>query len=118
MIKSGLLIKSPWIDKILAGEKTWEIRDKRSNKHERIGLIQSGSGTIVGTCCVGPLSADQFKKNFDKHRVTPGELVAFYGNKSIYAYVLSDVRKLGKRIPYTHKPGAVQFVRLTSENVS
>ena len=28
MITMGLVIGSPWIEKILAGEKTWEIRNR------------------------------------------------------------------------------------------
>jgi hypothetical protein len=40
---SGLLIRSPYVDWILAGSKTWEIRGSSTAKRGRIALIQSGS---------------------------------------------------------------------------
>ena len=39
---SGLLIRSPFIDWILSGSKTWEIRGSRTTKQGRIALIRSG----------------------------------------------------------------------------
>ncbi len=45
---SGLLIRSLYIDWILAGSKTWEIRGSSTAKRDRIALIQSGTGTVVG----------------------------------------------------------------------
>ena len=29
---TGLVIQSPWIEKILAGEKTWEIRTRHATR--------------------------------------------------------------------------------------
>ena len=59
----ALVIKKPWLDKILAGTKTWEIRGSRTNIRGTIGLIESRSGTVVGLCevidCVGPLTAEE-----------------------------------------------------------
>ena len=43
-VTKGLMIKSPWIDKILAGEKTWEIRGYTTETRGTIALIKSGSG--------------------------------------------------------------------------
>ena len=45
----GLIIKAPWIDYILEGKKTWEIRGSNTNIRGRIALIKSGSGKIFGT---------------------------------------------------------------------
>ncbi len=45
----GLIIKEAWIDLILDGRKTWEIRGRQTNKREKIGIIQSGTGTVIGT---------------------------------------------------------------------
>jgi hypothetical protein len=44
----ALLIRHPWIDMILDGKKTWEIRGSRTAIRETIGLIPSASGTVVG----------------------------------------------------------------------
>ena len=43
---SGLLIRSPYGDWILAGSTTCEIRGSFTAKRGRIAPIQSGSGTI------------------------------------------------------------------------
>jgi hypothetical protein len=42
----GLLIRAPWIDKILDGSKSWEIRGSQTSKSGRIALIESGTGTV------------------------------------------------------------------------
>ena len=59
-----LIIKKEHLDKILNGEKTWEIRGSKTHKRGKIGLIQSGSGTIVGECelidCTDELSKEEF----------------------------------------------------------
>ncbi len=44
----GLIIRSPHIENILAGKKTWEMRSSRINIRERIALIKAGSGCVVG----------------------------------------------------------------------
>ena len=57
---TGLIIRSPWIETILAGEKTWEIRSSNTNVRGPIARIRGGSGRVVGTCdlvdCIGPLT--------------------------------------------------------------
>ena len=45
----GLVIRSPWIDHILAGKKTWEMRTRATSTRGRIALIKAGSGLIYGT---------------------------------------------------------------------
>ena len=55
------------VDKILDGEKTWEIRGSRTKVRGQIGLIASGSGTVIGVGdlmdCVGPLTNSEFRRN-------------------------------------------------------
>ena len=61
-----LIIRSPHIEKILAGRKTWEIRFRGTQVRGKIGLIQSGSCTVLGTAqlvdCIGPLSLEEFRR--------------------------------------------------------
>jgi hypothetical protein len=40
----GLIVKSPWIELILEGKKTWEIRGSNTKIRGPIALIKSGSG--------------------------------------------------------------------------
>lgn len=45
-----LIVKKPWIDQILSGQKTKEFRTSATNIRGKIGLIASGGrGKILGT---------------------------------------------------------------------
>ena len=111
----ALLIRHPHIDKILDGKKTWEIRGSRISLQERIALIPSGSGTIIGVCdvagCRGPLTAAEYRKNANKAGMRPNE--AKLGHyRQTYAWVLEKPRKLKKPVPYKHPSGAIIWVCL------
>ena len=71
----GLVIKSPAIDKILLGIKTWEMRSKSTQVRGPIALIKKGSGQIVGIANLvdvkGPLmlkSVQNFPGSWGKER--------------------------------------------------
>ena len=62
----GLIIRQPWVGKILRGAKAWEIRGFQTKIRRPIALIQSGTGTVVGVCDVvdvhGPLSLEELRR--------------------------------------------------------
>jgi hypothetical protein len=74
----GLIIHSEPINEILAGRKTWEIRGSKTHIRGTIGLIEAGTGTVVGLCelvgCVGPLSLAEMRKHTKKHRIPVARL--------------------------------------------
>ena len=111
----GLVIRPYWIDLILKGKKTWEIRGSRTMIRGTIGLIPSGSGTIVGVCevvdCIGPLSARSFRTNAAKAGMRPSEAQLGHYSKT-YAWVLKSPKRLGKPVRYQHPSGAVIWVSL------
>lgn len=111
----ALLIRHPWIDLILAGKKVWEIRGSRTSFRETIALIPSRSGTVIGVCdlvdCIGPLTAEKFRKNAKKAGMRPDEATLGSYRKT-YAWVLERPRKLKWPVPYRHPSGAVIWVRL------
>jgi hypothetical protein len=114
----GLVIKSPWIEKILLGEKTWEIRGSRTNIRGRIALIKSGSKTLLGSAelvdCIplyGPNNGDLLLNNFDKHRVPLGGVTY----EKPHAWVLDHIISYLKPISYSHPQGAVIWVDLTDQ---
>ena len=107
----GLLIKTPWIDAILEGRKTWEICGSNTRVRGTIALIRSGSGHIAGTCELwdvkGPLTLAQMRKNVRKHRIPPADLARGLPYAKTYAWVIGNAKALKKPIPYKHPPGAI-----------
>lgn len=111
----ALLIRHPWVDLILDGKKTWEIRGSRTAVRGIIGLIPSGSGTVAGVCevvdCIGPISAEVFRQNAAKAGMRPTD-VQLGRYRNTYAWVLANAKPLERPVPYEHPYGAVIWVNL------
>jgi ASCH domain. len=110
----GLIIKDPWIELILEGLKTWEIRGSNSKIRGKIALIKSGTGMIYGTVEIVDsilLTSEQYHQAFEKHRITDTEGKAL-PYKKVHAWVLTNPVKFEKPIPYVHPQGAVIWVNL------
>ncbi|KAA0875314.1 ASCH domain-containing protein [Nitrincola tapanii] len=73
VITHGLIIDTPWIDYIVQGKKTWEMRTSHCNKRGKVGLIKKGSKQVVAIAEVisseGPLTLNQLRDTFEFHRV-------------------------------------------------
>jgi ASCH domain len=110
----GLLIRAPYVEWILDGIKTWEMRSRRTARRGRIGLIRSQSGLVVGEANLvrveGPLTHDDLLKNAAKMNTKRKEVVA--PMEDTYAWVLEGARRYDTPIPYTHRSGAVIWARL------
>lgn len=106
----ALIIKPEPLERILSGKKTWELRGSRTRIRERIGLIASGSGTIIGEAdlvdCIGPLDRTTYEANVSKHRSKDSFQKQY---PSLYAWVLKDVKRIKPR-PYSHPRGAIIWV--------
>jgi hypothetical protein len=111
-ITRALIVKKEHLDKILDGDKTWEMRSSKTNIRGRIGLIESGSGLIVGevtlTDCGPALDVLTALMNMPSHQVSDIQLL----KKWKYPWVLKDAKRYEKPIPYKHPQGAVIWVRL------
>jgi hypothetical protein len=114
----ALLIRQPWIDKMLRGEKRWELRGSRTKVRGLIALIQSGTGTVVGTCELvdveGPLSLAELRQSTARHRVPANRFNNRPPYPRTYAWVLRGARRLYKPVRYKHPVGAVIWVNLSS----
>jgi hypothetical protein len=114
----GLVIDQPWIGMILRGEKTWEMRSRPTNVRGPIALIQKGTGTVVGTArlvdSAPELRPDEMSGHFTKHRI-PDEMVRSTGFKWLTPWVVWDVRRLPRPVPYEHAKGAVTWVNLSAD---
>ena len=108
----GLIIKKPWIDYILNGEKVWEIRGSKTKIRGKIELIQSGSGLVVGCCevvdCI-KLSGDDYIQNIDKHNIKNVSTLPY---KQTYAWVLKNAKRYEEPKKYKHPNGAIIWVNL------
>jgi len=114
--KKGLIIRKPYITRILNGTKTWEMRTRFSYPQGRIALIEAGSGMIVGECVhhgSKPPIMDfaQFIETSGFHGMDLDEANLVI-NKWDVPWLLSDVKKYKKPIPYKHPQGAVIWVNL------
>jgi len=109
--KRALVVKKRWLDLILAGEKTWEIRGSSTAKRGWIHFAESqAGGKLMGRArlvdCF-PVSRKAFVRNFHHHRVSSWSMVPY---DTPYAWVLEDCEKFGKAFQYEHKQGAVIWV--------
>jgi len=114
---SGLLIRSPWIDRILDGSKTWEIRGNRTGKQGRIALIKSGSGTVVGVAdlvgVTGPLRLAELVVNAQKAGFLQSEAPKRLPYKRTFAWILNNPKRLEQPVAYVHPSGSVIWVSLS-----
>lgn len=117
-IKKGLIIKQPWIELILSGEKTWEMRTGTAKgkgpKHRGpVALIQQGTGLIVGVAnmvdVLPAMSIPELMQHQDKHRIN--YLNTPEAAKWVTPWVLEDVKRI-KPVSYEKKSGPVIWVNL------
>ena len=115
---SGLVIESRWIQKLIDGPKTWEMRTTGTNKRGAIALVEKGSGLVVGAARLlnvqGPFSQEELADHELKHQIPP-EIYRAPGYKWHYAWVLQDAIALPSPVPYRHKSGAVIWVKLDED---
>lgn len=114
MPKKGLIIKKRWLDLILSGQKVWEIRGSNTKNIGLIGLIESGTGKIIGTAeltAIRALTLKEYQESQSFHCIPEG-LTQTAPYKNIYAWELKNAVRFEKPIPYSHPQGAVIWVNL------
>lgn len=111
-MEKALIIKKPWIDLILSGQKTWEMRSRKTHFSGWIGLIEQGSGLIVGkaflTCGTRKPSDQELIENHSKHLVNDMALL----KKWCYSWELEKAERFENPIGYKHPNGAVTWVKI------
>jgi len=110
---TALVVKKQWLDKLLTGEKDWEIRGSYTCRRGYVHFAESGAGgALRGRArlvdCI-PVSKAAFGSFFNRHRIPSVEDVPY---KNIYAWVFEDAERFATPFGYEHKPGAVSWVRL------
>ena len=114
--KKALVVKKKWLDLILAGLKTWEIRGRPTAKRGWIHLAESqAGGKLMGRArlvkCL-QLSREAFNIHRKRHCVPSWGMVPY---DTPYAWVLEDAEKFEKPFEYEHKQGAVSWVDVQPE---
>jgi hypothetical protein len=113
----ALVVMPEPMHRILDGHKCWEIRRGRCHIRELIGLIESGSGRVVGVAeligCEGPLTRAMRIKNYRKMGVSLEEAAEPWP-RGLYAWVLRNRSRLKTPVPYQHPSGIVRWVPLTN----
>jgi len=111
-LNRALIVKKPWIDLILSGEKTWEMRSRKTHLTGWIGLIEQGAGLIVGKAFLtgGWLkpSKQELIDNHSRHLVDDAFLLEYW----CYAWTLEQAERFEIPIPYKHPRGAVIWVKI------
>lgn len=110
----ALIIKKKYLDLILEGKKTWELRGSKTHKKGKIAFIESGSGQVIGTGelvdCHGPLSKEDLISNFNKTQYDPNNTQIKY--KNTYAWEIKNAKRLDTPIDYKHPQGAIIWVKV------
>lgn len=115
-MERALIVRQPYLDLILSGLKTWEMRSRPTSIRGRIGLIEQGTGLIVGECTISgsdgvPLDSGEHDLFYDYHRVSDYDLL----EKWCYAWRLESAKRYEEPIPYNHPRGAVTWVKINEK---
>jgi hypothetical protein len=108
----GLIIKDPWITKILNGEKVWEIRGTKTNHTGHTELIKSGTGLRYGSAHLlmcRELIKGELEYTEAYHRIPKDHKINY---KKMYVWVFKEPAWHAEPIPYKHPQGAVIWVNL------
>lgn len=110
-MKRALIVRKEFLDLIFDGGKYWEQRSSKTNIRGFIGLIEAGSGLIMGyvelTDSLPAITPDS--KYYIAHKVKNAELL----KKWKYPWVVFGAKRYDKPIPYNHPKGAVIWVDIS-----
>jgi len=89
------------------------MRSRPTNIRGRIGIIEQGTGLIVGEVKVSysmPFEANELSSSFyyRNHRIKDIDVLKKYR----HAWVFEDAKRYEKPIPYKHPQGAVVWVNI------
>lgn len=111
----GLIIKKKWLNLIVSGKKTIEIRGNNTQKqNETIYLLESGTHKVVATAIISstyPISCSDWAEERDKHCVDISYIDLKKRYKTPYAWVLSKIKPIEDIWYYKHPQGAVIWVK-------
>jgi len=115
-IGKALVIAEPWINYILTGAKTWEMRSSHTSHRGWFGMIKKGSGAVVGAARLtgvgNPLTPIGMLASIEHHRIPADLIRSGTVAKWHTPWFLADIHALETPVPYRHPSGAVTWVTL------
>lgn len=113
----GLIIKEPWANLILEGQKNMELRGSNTKIRGKIGIIKSGSKKVFGTVelidCIQITNRDDYNSYRENHMVSCEFEDITY--KKLYGWILKNPIEFKEPITYEHKLGCVIWVNLEEQ---
>ena len=116
---SALVVKDPWASKIVAGEKTIELRTRKTRKvGEKIYIAKAGTKTLIGCATIEKcvlMTIPLFEETINQHCTSRCYYDKIHAkNKKLYGWFLQDILKFDTLIPYDHPQGAQMWVKINS----
>ena len=106
------MVKQPWLELILKGQKKWEIRGQQYMKRGVVHLALSGSKSILGRVrIVGcrEVLREEFARHHAKHRVPDIRSVPY---DKIFAWTMTDPQRFEPPLRCEPHRGAVIWTQL------
>lgn len=117
----ALIVREPYLGRILAGSKTWELRSRPCSHRGLTGLIRKGSKAVVGVVkisqCLPPLNDMEIRQSEKFHGIPPDEIDALLKTAWRVPWVLEEVCTLARPINYSHS-SQVTWVDLSIEETA
>jgi hypothetical protein len=116
VLDRALIVKQPYADLILSGQKALEMRSRHTKIRGRVGIIPKGTGVIKGSVEIidsWDYSDEPRLKSIggqSLHQVEPKDWHLL--DKWCFAWELSKPIIFGQPVPYDHPKGAVIWVKL------
>ncbi len=111
----GLIVREPYASLIVDGQKTWEIRKRKTHHRGPLGILTGGlligQAEVVGV--EGPFTVEDLLPHWDKHRAEEAFLRAYAKEAPLYAWVLKNAFRYEKPLVVPRRPGRVIFVDLS-----
>jgi len=119
----GLIISKQWLDKILAGTKTWEMRSRQTGYRGPIALICQGTGgQILGIAeladSLPSVTEAEFSAARALHSIPQEDDARVLEDRWIYPWVLGNVRPLKTPVLSGQRPGQVVWVPIAPAAVA
>ena len=109
----GLIVKEPYIDWILTGEKTIELRGSDTHKRGTIYLVKSGTGMVYGTIDIINSFEIETVNQYEqlRHRHCVGAERRQIRYKRLWAWELANEVQFDKPKRYIKKKGQQVWIK-------